>query len=184
MKNKFQFCMSLVLAATLFTTASAQTDKEGFQQAYLGVGFGLDYGGLGIKAELLPSKYISIFGGAGYNLAELGYNAGVFIRPLPGNKIVPVVTAMYGYNGVIKIQNRPDLSKVYYGLTVGAGCEIHTVKEHKWSLLLLVPFRNQAFHDYYQQLKDTGYEFKPGPIPIAFSVGYNFALRDNKTANK
>lgn len=39
-----------------------------------------------------------------------------------------------------------------------------------------MPFRNSTFHNDYNKLKDEGNKFNPDILPIAFSVGCNFAL--------
>ena len=184
--------LALIRTALIFTTVFSQpahsqsnlavSKNDGsYQKAYFGFGLGLDYGGIGLRAEFLPSKYIGVFGGAGYNFQDISYNVGLSCKVLPDNRVTPVITAMYGYNGVIKI---PYWSKTYFGPTVGAGCEIQSWNnENKLSLILFVPFRSADFHNRYNELKEEGYQFKPGVMPIAFSVGYNFALR-NKSSKR
>ena len=43
------------------------------QKAYLGLGAGLDYGGLGAKVEYLPIKNFGLFGGLGFNILSVGW---------------------------------------------------------------------------------------------------------------
>jgi hypothetical protein len=64
-----------------------------------------------------------------------------------------LVTAMYGYPGVIKVQNYfggviPELTKTYYGLTAGAGYVLYDKnKKNKLVLEILVPFRSTELND-------------------------------------
>lgn len=145
----------------------------------MGFGAGLDYGGLGIRAEFQPHKNIGLFGGFGYNLADPAYNAGFNVKLLPDKRVVPILTAMYGYNAVIKLKYGPYNAdaKSYYGPTVGAGCEVYEKNnKNKWLFEILVPFRSAEFHDRYNSLKDAGYEFNPGILPVSFTIGYNFSV--------
>lgn len=167
----------IFLLLFLVNGSFAQKQSVTDPRAYFGLGAGLDYGGLGLKAEFLPLEYIGIFAGGGYNLLEPAFNAGISVRPFPRKKVQPFLVAMYGYNAAIKIQNRRDLSKTYYGFTMGVGCDIRAgLKDNKVSLAVLVPFRSREFHDQYDYYEDVGFEFRPGVIPIAVSIGYNFAI--------
>lgn len=170
------FCTAIAgKPATAQSTLSGNESQDNYQKAYVGLGLGLDYGGVGLRAEFLPSKYIGLFGGGGYNLQDISYNVGVSYKILPDNRVTPVITAMYGYNAVIKI---PYWAKTYFGPSLGAGCEIGAKQsDNKLSLILFVPLRNDDFHNRYNELKEEGYQFKPGAIPVAFSIGYNFALK-------
>lgn len=153
------------------TKAIAQSTPK----AFFGLGLGLDYGGIGIRGEAMPQKHIGLFLGAGYNFVSPAFNAGASYKVLAKGRAQPFVTAMYGYNAALKVQY--GFSKDYYGLTTGAGCDLYDADgKRKWVFALLVPFRKQAFHDTYQSLKDAGYEFNPGPLPIAFTIGYNFLV--------
>ena len=49
-------------------TSPEQNSEQYPKKIYLGVGGGLDYGGLGVKFEFLPIKHFGVFVGAGYNL--------------------------------------------------------------------------------------------------------------------
>ncbi len=184
MKNKFQYFIALLFTLISIKTVNAQADAENssHQKAYFGFGLGIDYGGFGMRAQFLPAKNIGVFGGFGYNLVDIGYNAGLIIKPLPGKKIQPVLLAMYGYNAALKVNYGfgASFAKSYYGFSAGAGCEIVNKKNHVWSLELLVPFRNSEFDEKYNSLKNSGVEFNPGILPITFTVGYNFAVKPPK----
>ena len=97
-------------------------------KAYFGLGVGLDYGGLGFKGEFLPAKWVGIFAGVGYNFVEPGFNAGFSLKP-SGNKVTPIILAMYGYNAAIRIRtsgifgNGADIHrKSYYGMVGRRRC--------------------------------------------------------------
>jgi hypothetical protein len=82
----FKSAMLLIFLAS--ASASAQTSKNttGEDKFFLGLGAGLDYGGLGIRASYAATKNISAFGGVGYNLVDPAYNAGVMYKFIPHKK--------------------------------------------------------------------------------------------------
>jgi hypothetical protein len=179
MKRSF-FKTVFLIALSGSTTASAQSTKSNTTDPkfFLGLGAGLDYGGLGLRASYAATKNISAFGGAGYNLLEPAYNIGMMYRFLPHKTVSPTVLAMYGYNAVIKITDRRDLSNTYYGFTVGAGCHIKNRSLYNnWALEVLLPFRNSAFTKDYDYWKSS---LKNKNIPITITIGYNFALQKSK----
>jgi hypothetical protein len=125
---------------------------------------------------------LGIFAGAGYALIDPAFNIGISAKMLPDKKFVPTITAMYGYNALIKLKDftgsTSSKSKIYYGLTVGATGEMKTGKNNQNKLIagVRLPFRNSEFHKDYDALKDAGYKFNPDFLPITFSVGINFGL--------
>jgi hypothetical protein len=135
-----------------------------------------------MKAEFLPAKWLGVFAGGGYNLADPAFNVGVSVKVLPDKQVTPTVFLMYGYNAAIKIKNgftNIDVHrKSYYGITTGAGIDLKAGRynNNKVSFVLFVPFRSSQFHDDYDGFEEAGYEFNPKVIPIAFSVGYNFSI--------
>jgi hypothetical protein len=167
----------ILVATMLFNWHGANAQFE--QKAFLGFGAGLDYGGLGLRGEYMANKAIGVFAGFGYNLADPAFNAGLSIKVLPGKKVVPVLTAMYGYNAVIKLKydNGTSEGTSYYGPSVGVGCEFYDRSgRNKWLLEMFVPFRNSDFHNRYDELRDSGVEFNPDILPVTFTVGYNFSI--------
>ncbi len=187
--------VSLVLCCLLLCYASqaqyrynANNGDEDNSKLHIGLGAGMDYGGIGFKIEYLPIKYLGVFGGVGYNLVGLGVNAGLQFRPLPDKKIQPILMAMYGYNGVLKIDGANNnnlqqygldgISKAYYGFSAGVGGELKV--GHKGSRLYLglwLPVRSKEFHDNYDIMKNSTYlTTKTDVLPIAYSIGFNFAI--------
>jgi len=153
--------------------------SETYDNLNLGIGFGFDYGGIGGNLTYYPQKNIGVFFGGGYVIAGFGYNAGLKFRFLPkhGN-ITPFLMAMYGYNAAIHVSGSSELDKIFYGPTVGAGCDFgsHIVGKGVFSLAIFVPIRNSEPDDYMNYLQDNGVTFKNKLIPIGFSVGYKWNL--------
>lgn len=169
-----KYTISYLLCLVVSITAIAQKN----QALYIGPGFGFDHGGIGLKAEYQPQKHVGIFGGAGYNLANIGANAGLIYNILPGKRITPVLTAMYGYNAVIKVTylNGKDYG-VYSGLTVGAGADfkLGRSQNNKINVNLLVPLRSSSFFGAYNNLRENG-EITQDMLPVAISVGWNYNI--------
>jgi len=170
---------SCFLITQIALTAFAQPD----QKAFFGFGIGLDYGGIGIKAELQPAPRIGIFGGFGFNLDRPAFNAGISYSFLTEERAQPFITAMYGYNAVLLVVDDPVYNKTFYGFTAGAGCNLfNKQRKNKFTLDLLVPFRTQAFNDYYTKLKNHPYiYFEQDVLPVTFTIGYNFLINNKKT---
>lgn len=142
--------------------------------ASVGLGLGMDYGGVGVKLEVMPRPWLGLFGGGGTTLQGLGYNLGLAFRPTPNREATFVAVAMYGYNGVIVVKGQNDIimeRKTYYGPTVGAGGEFRVGrrKTNRLSLKLLIPFRDQEFYDIADAHNATYFK-------VTISAGFNFAF--------
>ncbi len=77
-------------------------------QLSIGIGGGLDYGGFGGNLSYYPLNNVGLFGGVGYALAGVGFNAGVkyrYIPKKPDARVRPFALAMYGYNAAIVVIN-------------------------------------------------------------------------------
>jgi len=166
----------------------AATDRKGPQRkthkatserpyGYLGIGAGLDFGGIGVRAEFPIINFLSIFGGAGYNLAGIGGNAGLLFKALPDKFVRPTVACMYGYNAVIIEKpsgfygSSLEKKTVYSGITAGGGLEVDfgRKKRNKFGLLVLLPFRSGAF---YRDAERT----KTNLPPVGLSLGLHFGM--------
>lgn len=178
----------ILLSAFTIAAASAAFAQDGkaksqhiktpdeFRHAYLGIGFGLEHGGLGLKMEYLPIKYIGLFGGVGYNFVGVGLNAGATFKALPDCKITPVAIGMYGYNSVILVRGASQYNKIYYGPTVGIGGELKVGRrKNKLYASVLYPFRSKEFDRDYDNIR-TNTSITIEKSPVAFSFGFNFAL--------
>ncbi|MFM7854373.1 MAG: hypothetical protein ACKO96_21240, partial [Flammeovirgaceae bacterium] len=144
-----------------------------------GVGLGLDYGGIGGRITLLPSKYVGVFVGGGYAFAGFGYNAGLNFRASPDKRASFIANIMYGYNAAYAISGASQLNKFFYGVSAGVGAMVKQRRNVNafWTFELLVPFRSKEATDYYNVLKSTpGIRIDNALLPIAFSVGYHFSF--------
>lgn len=140
-------------------------ESESELTASIGVGFGLDYGGIGMRATLFPLDRVSIFGALGYNLHEAGFNAGFDLNFTPSKRSTGFLSAMYGYNGVVLSQPYSSLtSKTFYGPSLGLGVKTRTRNgQHFWTFQMIYPVRDQ---DFYNMASEK-------PWPVLFSVGFN-----------
>lgn len=145
----------------------------------IGIGIGLDYGGIGGRITFLPLKRLAVFGGIGYALVDFGYNVGGQFRFLPDSRFCPTFGFMYGYNGVIKVQNASEYDKIYYGTSISGGVEMHFGgRDNYMNIELLVPFRSKTFYDDWDRLKQqSNISIVSDPLPIAISIGYHFAFK-------
>ena len=185
--NKLQPGKILLLAFIYFivsaqpeNTFAQNNSQEGFiSDATLGFGFGLDYGGIGVRLTGSPSQRLGLFLSGGYNFNNLGYNFGAQFRFNPKDRTCLYYTLMYGYNAVIVIKNGDQYNKTFYGVSTGLGLEFHSKKRGQdfWNLELLIPIRSDDFRTYIDDLRKKPYiSGLDDPIPVAISVGYHFPL--------
>ncbi|HRO41414.1 MAG TPA: hypothetical protein PL009_01175 [Flavipsychrobacter sp.] len=177
--------LKLILAAFLLlfcenNAAYAQRYPDSDRESifFFGIGTGLDYGGVGLKAEVVPFPYLGIFAGAGFNFQGLGVNGGLSFKALPFKKLCPTVQAMYGYNAVIVVKGAAGYNKTYYGPSVGAGLDWKLGRNpNKLFFALYYPVRSEEYYNDLEDLKDNpSINFENEPLPITFSVGFNFGI--------
>lgn len=144
----------------------------------LGLGIGLDYGGIGTRLTITPTSKFGVFLAVGYNLQKAGLNGGLTYKILPEKKVCPVVHVMYGYNAVIIVEGMERLNKTYYGLSMGGGIELNMRKsKNYWSFELLYSLKSSEYErdwDYIQN--NPSIETFNDPLPITISVGYHFNI--------
>lgn len=148
-------------------------------QFHVGLGLGMDYGGLGgIRFSYLPLKQLAVFAAGGYALIGLGYNVGAFYRPFTEKKACPYVGAMYGYNAVLVVEGASKYDKIYYGPSFTLGLEIRSSKlKNYFNAELLLPIRSDSYENDLKTLKnDPLIKMSSEPTPIGFSLGYHFVF--------
>lgn len=129
----------------------------------LGLGLGLDFGGIGVRTTALPRGPVSLFAGLGY----FGYNVGTELKFSPKKRSSGFLSAMYGYNGVV--DNGIYGRQVFYGFSFGLGVKIRAAKSDKnyFSLQTIYPIRGSDF----KQAAGTSFVF-----PILISIGFHFGF--------
>lgn len=148
----------------------------------IGAGIGFDHGGFGGNILIYPAKNAGLFAGAGYALAGVGINAGIKLRLAtdnPETRVMPIALFMYGYNAAIAVTNATQYNKLFYGPTIGIGCDYrrHPLAGGYWSIALLLPFRSSEVEDYMDDLETNhGVEFKNELLPVGISIGYKFII--------
>jgi len=153
-----------------------------FDKITIGLGLGMDYGGIGGSLLIYPQTNFGLFLGGGYALAGFGYNVGVKIRLITERHtsiISPYLIGMYGYNSAIVITNATDYSKLFYGPTFGFGMDFRSRRARigYWTLAILFPIRGSDVSNYIDDLKNNhGATFSNDLSPVAFSIGYRFIL--------
>lgn len=146
--------------------------------ANLGIGLGLDYGGLGARLSVLPVKAVALFGAIGYNFNGAGFNGGLSFQLLPKKRLTPTLKVMYGYNAVIVVEGADQYNKTYNGLSFGGGIQLTSRNGNNFlSGAILIPVRSDEFHTDLRALQNnsqiTGLT---DPSPIAISIGYHFKI--------
>lgn len=177
--KKLSFSL-LFMAATSTAFAQdtpTQTPKEP-NNVYMGLGLGLDYGGMGAKIEYLPVENIGVFAGLGYNLETAGWNVGASYKLWASERLSINPMAMYGYNGVLKVDGISEYDMVSYGVTFGVNLDIYVGKKgNKISTGLYVPIRSKKFMDNYDAAKeDYRVVMNNELLPVAIGVGYNWKI--------
>jgi len=161
-------------------TSSEKTISE-YSSSSIGLGLGLDYGGIGVKLSLMPSQGFALFGSLGYNIVGAGYNVGATVKLAPAKRVCPTLTGMYGYNALIIVKddyNNSRYEKTYYGPSFGVGVEFHNRYKNTnfFNLELLIPIRSSKYHDTLDDLKNAGADITGG-LPFTVSLGYHFGFR-------
>ena len=138
----------------------------------LGLGGGLNYGGLGASLEVVPMRKFALFAAAGFTPNNVGFNVGIKSRLLPNKGVCPVLMAMYGYNGVLSAGS--EQYRIFYGPSLGGGAEFAVGKKNNFiEAALLFPIRSREFDDYMNYLRAQSLLVLE-PFPVTFSIGYHF----------
>ncbi len=154
--------------------ACAQNEDPLKDKAYFGFGFGLDHGGMGVRIDVRPWEHLGVFGGTGWAVGGIGWNAGLHAPILTGRLANPYVTAMYGYNTVYVLRDRRSNTQydrdIYYGPSFGGGVEFALREGARLIQVgVLVPLRSDAV------LTDHP-EIERDLWPVLISIGVRFRV--------
>jgi hypothetical protein len=146
----------------------------------LGLGLGLDYGGIiGAKCAFIPVPFLSVFGGVGIQLGGIGWNTGITWHILPvmlNHTFRPNIKIMYGINSSFYIEGKSEYNRQFTGFTPGCGLEMRfgRNKKHGMDVDLNFPLRTPGFWSHYNTVKnDPNVEKLNEPLPVAISIGYH-----------
>lgn len=146
----------------------------------LGVGLGLDYGGLlGIQLGYSPVKHLLLFASGGYHLIEFGWEVGakgIILQNTSKNIFRPYLKLMYGNNAVIYVEDNDKYHDTYRGLTPGLGVQLRfgAQKKNGLDIDLNFPIHTNRFKDDYDMMKnDPSVEITQDLLPVAISVGFH-----------
>lgn len=144
----------------------------------LGIGVGLPYGGLvGIRLATNIADELNLFGGVGYQISGVGFNAGLRKEFASSSMMQFYLLGMFGTNAAIKVVGLPEYDKVYTGASFGMGIKINSRKTegNYWDLGLLTPLRSSQFKEDEDKMKnDTRISSYTSAWPVLICVGYNF----------
>ena len=178
-----RFILIFLIFLITLPSASAyllRTDNDTstvLRKVYLGGGIGLNYGGFGLQANILPIPHVRISAGYGTNLINMNYNLGLNFRMFPHKRFCPVMSYMYGYNGGIKRDDIINPGRSFKGSSLGAGLEIWNKKRvNFFQLQMLIPIKSIAFENQLGE-NDSDTFFKIiNYNPILLSVGFHFGI--------
>jgi hypothetical protein len=146
----------------------------------LGIGFGLDYGGiLGVQLGVTALKHLTFFGSGGYYKFQGGWNVGIktlLIAKTSKHAGRPYLKIMYGCNSAIEVEGADEYNKVYKGWTAGLGIELRfgKKKQNGFDIDLNVPLRTGDFWvDFNDMKNDPNIDVIAEPIPITISIGFH-----------
>jgi hypothetical protein len=146
----------------------------------IGLGFGMDYGGIfGAKFTFTPIKYFGAFIAGGLQFGGFAWQVGVkgYAIPKTSKKgFRPNMKAMYGVNAVIYVSNADEYNALYTGPSLGPGMEFRfgRLKKHGMDVDLNFPIRSQTYKNDWEKLKnDPNIEVLSEPLPFSISFGYH-----------
>ncbi len=181
MRKIFFSLLLSFLAMQLLAQSRLRKDYDPFA---LGIGLGLDYGGLGGNLLVSPHQNVGLFLGGGYTMAGFGYNAGAkFFLASRSADMQPYLIGMYGYNAAIAA-NKPRFDKLFYGPSIGVGLDRDSKRGNGyWSYSILFSLKSSDVDNYTNSLKTQNAQYSNNLPPIAFtfpltfSIGYHFVIQ-------
>lgn len=153
---------------------SANTSSEKGVKSY-GLGVGLPYGGMGLRLGINVADRLNLFGGAGYQLAGIGYNVGLMkdFRPIGVTQLY--VTGMYGSNAAIRLIGASYDDKVFLGPSAGGGIKINSrgYRGNYIDIGVLYPFTSSTYQQEFESIKNSSLANRlKDPWPVLVVIGY------------
>ncbi|MFA6149755.1 MAG: hypothetical protein WC716_00455 [Chitinophagaceae bacterium] len=171
---------------------SIKNKHVGYDDINLGLGFGLDKGGLGVNGIYYPRPNIGVLAGVGYigmgyRDIGMGYCAGIKLRYLFCRStpvFSPFLLGIYGRNSLISstLYSGKDTSyhseKVFNGFTFGLGFDlrIRPMKIGYFSIACTLPLESKKYNQHVANVRKMlplavrNYNDKQGQ-PLSFSLG-------------
>lgn len=164
---------TLDLSDQITVEPKQSTKSAHWETNSLGMGFGLDYGGIGMNLTQYVGESFGLFGGLGYNLDKMAYNVGVRLRlhkVFHTKDHAPFLIAMYGYNTVLIFESTPKITTTIYGMSYGMGMDWRLGHESNsfFSLAILIPVRGSELDKYHVNQGDVS--------PVLISLGMRVTL--------
>lgn len=163
--------ISIIILCFLFNSVLQAKDLETkFDKLSVGIGLGLDYGGIGTNLLYNPQRTIGLFGAIGYNIDGVGLNGGLKLRLVSEKNYKnwnPYLIGMYGYNTVVVEKGISQFYHTqYYGPSIGIGLDYRSVYlgQGYWTYAIFYPFRSTYLRNSFDL------------YPITISIGYRFIL--------
>ncbi len=173
MKKSILLSLLMFSISPIFSQSSYNDDAR----STLGIGLGLDYGGIGFKFTQLVDPHFGLTLGGGYAFAGFGYNVGGIVKIRPEARVVPTISFMYGYNAAVAVSNASQFNKFFYGPSLGFGIlsKRRNNPQNYWQFELILPIRSGDVDAYLNTLRNSGVSI--GSLsPVGFTIGYNFGL--------
>ena len=178
LKKGFRMRKIGLLCIVVLALSSSFADSS--RKNAIGLGLGLDYGGIGVKYVFTPIDHLGLFAGLGTNLNGLGYNVGIkgdIFTNDSTNTMRLYGHIMYGYNTVTLVSGASEYNKTFYGFTpgIGLGIRFGQRKSHGLDFALNFPIRGQDVTDQLDKMKaDPRISTVSDLMPVAFSFGYTW----------
>ena len=178
--NKIKIVLTAgILLFTLCANAQDRNLSSLQGKSSLGIGVGLPYGGIGARFGTNLVNGLNLFGGVGYQISGIGFNAGLRQDVELGGLTQMYFTGMYGTNAAIKVSGLPEYDKLYMGATLGMGLKFNSRSKegNYWDAGLVIPLRSSQYKtDETKMQNDPRIASFTSPWPVLIVVGYNFNL--------
>ncbi len=173
MKNLF-LTLFVALALPLFSadppkySLAYYGSKEKYEITTIGVGLGLDYGGIGVNLTHYPHKNVGFFAGVGY-VDGISGNVGGKVRLIfveKGFSTKPFAMALFGHNAVITYRGPygGQIREAFWGPSFGLGSDFGVLDSKiNLSVAAIFPVRAEEANQrgtYYPVLLSLGLKFR------------------------